>query len=92
LIVVDSVFAILVREIFSGKEKFVIEFVDAVMGSGKSTWAIGYINAHPEKKFVVASLFVEEAERFAQACSLEVPEEKPTKGAHFRKLISQAGG
>lgn len=35
----------------------VIKVVDDIMGSGKSTWAINYINNNQEKKFCVSYLY-----------------------------------
>lgn len=45
-----------------------IKVCDAIMGSGKSSAAINYINAHPERKFLYITPFLEEAHRIAEAC------------------------
>lgn len=42
--------------------------VDSIMGSGKSQGAIAYINAHPEWKFIVATPYLAEIERFIKGC------------------------
>ena len=41
---------------------------DAMMGCGKSTAAIHYMNAHADKKFIYASPMIDETERIKQAC------------------------
>ena len=42
----------------------VIKVVDDIMGSGKSTWAINYINNNQEEKFLCVVPLLEECERF----------------------------
>lgn len=41
---------------------------DAIMGSGKSSAAINFMNAHPEKKFVYVTPYKSETERIQNAC------------------------
>jgi len=50
-----------------------IEFIDSVMGSGKSTYAINHINSNKETKFVVASIILDEVNRYETSCSLYQP-------------------
>ena len=45
-----------------------IKVCDAVMGTGKSSAAITYINEHPEKKFIYITPYLEEAKRIKDAC------------------------
>lgn len=45
-----------------------IKICDAIMGAGKSSAAINYMNAHPEKRFLYITPFLEEAARIRQAC------------------------
>ena len=41
---------------------------DAIMGSGKSSAAINYMNSHPEKRFIYITPFLDEADRIQRAC------------------------
>ena len=41
---------------------------DAIMGSGKFSAAIRFINAHPEKRFIYVAVYLDEAERIKNAC------------------------
>lgn len=41
---------------------------DAIMGSGKSSAAITYMNEHPEKKFIYITPYLDEASRISKAC------------------------
>lgn len=41
---------------------------DAIMGSGKSSAAITYINEHPERKFIYITPYLEEAARIKKGC------------------------
>lgn len=45
-----------------------IKVCDAIMGSGKSSAAITYINEHPEKRFIYVTPYLEEANRIKVAC------------------------
>ena len=45
-----------------------VNVCDAIMGSGKSSAAITYINEHPEKRFVYVTPYLDEAHRIAVAC------------------------
>ena len=46
-----------------------ITVVDSIMGSGKSTWIINYMNDHPEKRYIYVTPYLEECSRVADACS-----------------------
>lgn len=61
---------------------------DAIMGSGKSSAVISYINAHPEKRFVYITPFLPEADRIIQACPDRhfVPPSAEQREHHFSKL------
>lgn len=41
---------------------------DAIMGSGKSSAAINYMNEHPEKKFIYITPYLEESVRIRNSC------------------------
>lgn len=45
-----------------------IHVCDAIMGTGKSSAAITYMNEHPNDKFIYITPFLDEAERIARAC------------------------
>lgn len=59
------------------------------MGSGKSTWAINYINANPEKKFLCIVPLLDECERYKKDTNIDIvdPEKWGSKWKHFRYLI-----
>ena len=42
------------------------------MGSGKSTWAINYINHNPDKKFLVIVPLLTECERFKEETDIDI--------------------
>ena len=59
------------------------------MGSGKSTWAINYINAHPEKKFLCIVPLLDECERYKEKTNIDIidPKSWGSKWKHFRWLV-----
>lgn len=56
-----------------------IKVCDAIMGSGKSSAAINYMNANPDRKFIYITPFLEEASRIRHACP----------GLHFKEPSSR---
>ena len=70
-----------------------ITFVDSIMGSGKTTWAIDYMNSHPQEHFVYITPFLNECTRIIENCpSLHFtePNDKPFgKRADLRDLLKQ---
>lgn len=72
-----------------------IKICDAIMGSGKSSAAISYMNAHPDKRFLYITPFLEEAARIRQACpelsfrepNNKLPGYKFSKSKHIDALI-----
>lgn len=72
-----------------------IKICDAVMGSGKSTACINYMNAHPRQRFIYISPYLEEDERIWAACkSLHFirpntinEEDNHTKFMHTKRLL-----
>lgn len=69
-----------------------ITIIDSIMGSGKTTWAINYMNAHPEDRFLYIPPYLPEQERIMEACpalEFKQPEERPTKSAHFHVLLRE---
>lgn len=59
------------------------------MGSGKSTWAINYINNNPEKKFLCIVPLLTECERFKEKTDIDIidPEKWGSKWKNFRWLV-----
>lgn len=45
-----------------------VNICDAIMGSGKSTAAINYMNEHPNDKFVYITPYLDEANRIYESC------------------------
>lgn len=73
-----------------------VRVCDAIMGTGKSSAAITYINEHPEKKYIYITPYVAEARRIAESCgSVEMYEPMKTsefhgsKTAHTLSLVEQ---
>ena len=67
-----------------------ITVVDSIMGSGKSTWAIEYMNKNPEKKYIFVTPFLDEVARVKTACKKLAfcePYSEPSKQFNFKKLI-----
>lgn len=66
-----------------------IKIVDSIMGSGKSTWAINYINANTDKKFLCVVPLIDECQRYKEKTDINIiePEQWGSKWKHFRWLI-----
>lgn len=73
-----------------------IKVCDAIMGSGKSSAAINYMNENPHEKFIYITPYLEEAERIRDSCpklqfkepSSNLPEYGFRKYKHTFDLIS----
>lgn len=73
-----------------------IKVCDAIMGSGKSSAAIDYMNHHPKQKFIYITPYLEEAVRIRESCpeldfkepSDKIPEFDFKKYKHTLDLIS----
>jgi len=65
--------------------------VDSYPGSGKTTWAINYMNAHhQENKFLYITPFLDETDRITQACprlNFERPSAQKGKGRKMTHLL-----
>lgn len=46
-----------------------IQIIDSIMGSGKTTWAINYMNSHPEERFIYIAPTLSEVRRICDACT-----------------------
>ena len=70
-----------------------ITFVDSIMGSGKTTWAIEYMNAHPVERYLYITPFLKECERISRDCpglDFVMPKDKPFgKRADLHDLMKQ---
>lgn len=74
-----------------------IKVCDSIMGSGKSSAAINYINSHKRKKFIYVTPFLDETVRIQGACpdhhfikpSNRSPEFGFSKKSHTAELIKQ---
>ena len=73
-----------------------IKVCDAIMGSGKSSSAINYMNEHPQQKYIYITPYLEEAVRIRKSCpalnfrepSGKIPEFEFKKYKHTLGLIS----
>lgn len=67
----------------------VIKVVDDIMGSGKSTWAINYINNNQEKKFLCIVPLLEECDRFKKQTDIDIvdPEAWGSKWNNLKWLV-----
>lgn len=74
-----------------------IKVCDAIMGSGKSSATITYINEHLEEKFIYITPYLEEAERIKLGCPLahfvepsnKLPQYDFKKTTHTMALIKE---
>lgn len=74
-----------------------INVVDMIMGGGKSSAAITYMNEHPDRLYVYVTPFLEETERVKNACSGlrfvepsdRIPDYRHSKRMHLRALVNQ---
>ena len=72
-----------------------IKVCDAIMGSGKSSAAINYMNQRPNEKFIYITPYLEEAKRIRESCpalnfkepSNKIPEFEFRKYKHTLKLL-----
>lgn len=54
-----------------------ITVIDSIMGSGKTSWAIQYINDHPEKNFLYITPFLDEVGRVIESTKHRQPFHQP---------------
>lgn len=69
-----------------------ITVVNAPMGAGKTTAAINYMNAHPEKKFLYVTPFLDEVARVCECCECDQPEDAKTTKTRDLLVKLQHGG
>lgn len=74
-----------------------VKVCDEIMGSGKTSATITYINAHPEKRFLYITPYLQEAARIKECCpeanfaepSEKLPQYGFSKANHMIALISE---
>lgn len=68
-----------------------VDFLTLIMGAGKTTAAIEYINSHPDKKIIYVTPFTDEVDRIINDCTnFKQPEDiYGTKAMSFDKLITE---
>lgn len=74
-----------------------IKICDAIMGSGKSSAAITYMNEHPDQKFIYITPYLDEATRIRNGCrklrfaepSDKIPSCGFTKTGHTAQLLRE---
>ena len=50
-----------------------IHIIDEIMGAGKTSAAINYMNSNKDKKFIYITPYLDEVERIKQNCNFEAP-------------------
>lgn len=79
-----------------------VQIIDAVMGTGKSTWAINEVNNNPENKYIVLTPLLTEVARYKEGISSDYNGKRPdvvaldeegsrTKIQRFKDLKIQSG-
>ena len=69
-----------------------IKIIDSIMDSGKTTWAISYMNANPQRRFIYITPYLQEAERIVEGCPalrIKQPSDAITKQAGFLQLLRE---
>lgn len=70
-----------------------IHVIDSMMGSGKSTWMINYINDHPDKQYLIVVPYLSEVSRYETALQnikgFQPKNKKGNKISDFKQLICQ---
>lgn len=74
-----------------------VKICDAIMGSGKSSAAITYMNEHSDEKFIYITPYLDEAERIKNSCpelnfvepSNKIPEYEWKKTKHTEALVKE---
>ena len=66
--------------------------IDSIMGSGKTTWAIRYMNHSPQRRFIFATPFLKEDKRIREGCpslSFVEPDGTYSKLSDLRHLVAE---
>ncbi len=68
-----------------------IKVVDAIMGTGKSSAAVTYMNEHAEQRFIYITPYLDEAQRITDACpALHFQQPRRMSEHHGAKLLHTA--
>lgn len=59
-----------------------IQLIDSIMGSGKTTWAINYMNDHPNEHFIYVTPRLKEVERIMNGCTSIGMKQPQIKGSN----------
>lgn len=69
-----------------------IKVIDSIMGSGKSTWIINYINTHPNQQYLIVVPYLSEINRYGEALNkiqaFNPQHRGKTKLEDFKSLIA----
>ena len=68
------------------KGKNMINIIDSIMGSGKTTFMINYMKENPDKRFFVVTPFLEEIERIIKEVSFLKEPEKSSNSTKYQDL------
>ena len=63
-----------------------INIIDSIMGSGKTTFMINYMKENPDKRFFVVTPFLEEIERIIKEVSFLKEPEKSSNSTKYQDL------
>lgn len=66
--------------------------IDSIMGSGKTTWAIRYLNRSPQRRFIFATPFLKEDTRIREGCptlNFVEPDGTFSKLSDLKKLVAE---
>ena len=66
--------------------------IDSIMGSGKTTWAINYMNRSPRRRFIFATPFFNEDARIRNGCpslNFVEPDGLFSKPSDLRRLVAE---
>ena len=72
-----------------------IKVIDAICGAGKTSYAIEYVNTHPEETFIYITPFLREVERLKKSCPLSkfiepTNEKRGRKFDNFHSLLKHS--
>ena len=76
-------------------KQYRVTVVDCICGSGKTSWAIDYMNTNTDKKFIYITPYLDEVERILKGCDCRAffePKTERGEGSKlkdFNKLLSQ---
>ena len=72
------------------KHRIIVNVIDSLMGSGKTTWGINHFNDNQYERFIFITPFIKEAKRIASKCpalSFKEPIDEITKMGSFLSFL-----